>query len=128
MSRFIAAVVEAKSIDQRLVRGKPEQPRLGIARLRQRRQRADLDKAETRAEQSIRSLCVLVEARRDAQRIWKFEAERGDGETRVARGARFGAETQGGDRGPMRRFRQEFQENRQRQTAERAHHGPIDPK
>ena len=67
-SRLVAVVVEAQRLISAWSLGKPEQPRPGIARLRPRRQRADLDEAEARAS-SPPDLGVLVEARREAERI-----------------------------------------------------------
>jgi len=43
--------------------------------LRQRGDRADFHEAETQPQQRVRDLCVLVEARRDPDRIGKIEAK-----------------------------------------------------
>jgi len=51
---FIAGIVEAEPVDQRLVGGQTEQARARISRLGPWRQRADLDKAEAEIEQRIR--------------------------------------------------------------------------
>ena len=75
MGRGIAVIVEAEPIDQRLIARQAKQARARIARLRPRRQRADLDKAEAGAEQPARRLGVLVEARRHAERIGEGQAE-----------------------------------------------------
>jgi hypothetical protein len=60
----------------------PEQARTRIARLRPRRDAADLDQAETDIEQRVRYLGVLVEARREADRIGQAPAPDFDAEDR----------------------------------------------
>ena len=53
--------------------------------MRARRQRADLDEAEAESKKLARHPCVLIEARRHAERIGKLEAEHGLGQTFVVR-------------------------------------------
>ena len=63
----------------------PENARLRISRLRQRRHRSDLGEAEAEPEQCVRHLGVLVVARRHAERVGKVEP--GDADARAARRA-----------------------------------------
>ena len=53
----------------------PEQARLGIARLRARRDRADLGEAEAQLQQRVGNAGVLVETRRHAERIGEIQPE-----------------------------------------------------
>ena len=71
-----ALAVEAEPVDHGLVGFEAKQPRARIARLRQWRHRADFDKAEAETQQRVRHLGVLVEARRDPDRIGEIEPER----------------------------------------------------
>ena len=73
--RRSALVVEAEAVDHAFVGFEPEQARARIAGLRQRGDRADLDEAETQPQQRVRDLRVLVETRRDPDRIGKIEPE-----------------------------------------------------
>ena len=57
------SIVEAHAVDDRAVLLEPEQARPRIARLRPRRERADLDEAEAQPEHLLRHLGILVEAR-----------------------------------------------------------------
>ncbi len=84
MSRFIALIVEAQAIDERLVAGQSKQPWARVARLRARRESADLDKAEAGRQQPARDLRILVEPRRQSERVRKGHAEGFDAEARVA--------------------------------------------
>ena len=59
----------------RLVGIEAEQARPRIARLRLRRHAADLDEAEAEPEQRVHHLGILVEARRESDRIGKRQAE-----------------------------------------------------
>ncbi len=52
----------------------PEQTRPGIARLRPRRDAAELDEAEAECGERVDVLGVLVEARREAHRVGEVEA------------------------------------------------------
>ena len=89
--RLVALIVEAEPVDDGAVRAEPEEPRPRIAGLRQRRHRADLDEAETEAEHRVRHRAVLVEAGGEPDRVGEGEAERLDGEPRIA-GLRRGAD------------------------------------
>ena len=68
-----ADVVETEAIDDRLALGNAEQARPRIARLRARRDRADLDEAETECGERVDMLGVLVEACGQADRIGKLD-------------------------------------------------------
>ena len=65
-----------------------EQPRTRIARLRQRRDRADLDEAEAEMKKRVGNLGVLVEARRKADRIGEVQPEGPHCKPRIVRLAR----------------------------------------
>ncbi len=64
--------IKAEPIDHAVIGIEPKQPRPRIAGLRQRRDGADFDEAEADAQQRVRHFGVLVEARRDADRIGKL--------------------------------------------------------
>ena len=99
----MAFVVEAHAVDHRRVLRKPEQPRARVSRLRQRRHRADLGEAEAQRQHLVRHLGILVEARRQPQRIGKAQAQRIDSQHRVCRGrSRRRNHRQCTDRQPMR--------------------------
>ena len=66
------AAVEPQAVDQGAVGFEPKDARLGIARLRPRRHRADFDKAETAAEQRVGDAGILVETGSDADRVRKI--------------------------------------------------------
>src|SRR6185295_12926767 len=70
-----AFVVETQPIDQRLRTRQAEQPWLRVARLRARSHRADLDKAETEAAESVDVGRVLVEACGESNRVAEAHAE-----------------------------------------------------
>ena len=67
--RVDAVVVEAEAVDHRLVLGQAEHARLRIARLRPRRDRADLDEAEAQRQQRVDVRAVLVQAGGQADRV-----------------------------------------------------------
>ena len=71
---LVPFIVEAEPVDDRPVGGKPENARLRIAGLRQRRHRADLGEAEAERQQRVRHFAVLVVAGRHAERIGEVEA------------------------------------------------------
>ena len=58
-----AFAVEAETVDDRRIFIKPEQARLRVAGLGQRRHRARLDKTETERQHRVHDVGVLVEAR-----------------------------------------------------------------
>ena len=67
----VAFVVEAEPVDDRTVLAQPEQSGARVAGLRTRRQRSDLDKAETEPQHRARNLGVLVESRGEPERVRK---------------------------------------------------------
>ena len=79
-------IVEAQPIDHGFVRGQPEDARLRVARLRQRRDGADLGEAKAELEQCIRHLGILVVAGCHADRVREIEPAKADLEPRVLRG------------------------------------------
>jgi hypothetical protein len=79
----MAVVVEAVAVDDAAILDEAEGARTGVARLRTRGQRADLDEAEAEAEHGVGDVGVLVEARREPDRIGKIETEGRDRESRI---------------------------------------------
>src|SRR5690606_9860064 len=69
--------VEAEPVYDRTVPRQPEDARLWIPGLRQRRHRADFDKAEAERKKRVGNLGVLVVAGRHAERV--VEGDAGDG-------------------------------------------------
>ena len=69
--RFMTFIVEAKPVDHRVVLNKAENPRLRIARLGQRRERAYFGEAEAEVQQRIGHFGIFVIARGHAERIRK---------------------------------------------------------
>ena len=95
--RLVALVVEAEPIDERAVGGSRKSRGARIARLRQRRHRADLDEAEAEAEHRVRDLARPCRSRPQGRSDWENRARaRATGEPRVARlaGARGGMRAQ----------------------------------
>ena len=90
--RRLALAVEAQPVDHRRVGLQPEHARPRIAGLRQRRDGADLDEAEAQPQQRVGHFGVLVEARRDADRIGKAQPERPHREPRIIGRAAAGEE------------------------------------
>ena len=76
---------KAHAVDDAAILGQAEQAGPGIALLRPRRDAADLDQAEADAEQGVGDLGILVEARRQADRIGQGAAPDLDGERRRIR-------------------------------------------
>ncbi len=83
--RIDAAVVEAHAIDQRTRRRQPEHARPRIARLRARRHGAHFDEAEAERAQRIDVGAVLVQARRQPDRVRERDAHHRAGLRRHAR-------------------------------------------
>src|SRR3546814_19429356 len=79
------AVVEPHPVDDRTVFGEAEQAGAGVARLRQRGERADLDRAETEPEQPVDRAAVLVEPGGEADRVGEATIGRASGRERVCR-------------------------------------------
>ena len=73
-----AVVVEAHAVDDRLLLRDAEHAWLGVARLRARCHRADLDEAEAEARQRVDVLTVLVESCGEADRIGEGEPHQFD--------------------------------------------------
>ena len=93
-------------------------PRLGIAGLRPRRQRADFDETKSEREQSTGNLGVLVEAGGEPERRGKPQTKCVDGKPRIARGRRTERrQFQRRDRRPVGGFRRKA---RERGAGERA--------
>lgn len=69
-----AVVVEAHAIDDAPHLGQAEHARAGVARLRARRDRADLEEAETEAGEAVDRLAVLVEPGGEADAVGKAQA------------------------------------------------------
>ncbi len=120
-----AVAVEAEPVDHAAIGFEPENARPRIAGLRQRRDGADLDKAEAQAEQRVGHLGVLVEAGRDTDRIWEVEAEGPHPQPRIiGRGLQGGGDPQAPDGKRMGGFRIEKPQQRPGQTIKKAnHHG-----
>jgi len=68
-----ALVVEAEAVDQRFALRQAEHARLGIAGLRFRRDRADLDEAEAHGCEGVDAACVLVEPGGKADLVGKAQ-------------------------------------------------------
>ncbi|MNO97060.1 hypothetical protein D3C76_887550 [compost metagenome] len=71
-------VVEAHAVDDRLGLRQAEQARLGVARLRTRRDRADLDKTETQLGEAVDGRAVFVQTRRQSDRVGEVQAHDSD--------------------------------------------------
>ncbi len=115
-----AVAVEAETVDYRLVGVEAEQARTRIAGLRPRRDRADFGKAEAKRKDRVNGLAIFVEARGQAERIWKDEPERLDRKARIIHpgGGETWQERQGRDRQHMRRLRVEAIQDRLRNGAQ----------
>jgi hypothetical protein len=83
-----AVVVEPHPVDQRPLSREAKHPRLGVARLRLRGHRADLDETEPEGSQPGDALAVLVEPGRQPQRPGEVQPERPHPQPRVARAER----------------------------------------
>ncbi|MNG97121.1 hypothetical protein D3C79_562190 [compost metagenome] len=71
-------VVEAHAVDDRFSLRQAKQAWLGIARLRTRRDGADLDKAEPQLGKTINGRTVLVQAGRQTHGVGELQAHDGD--------------------------------------------------
>jgi hypothetical protein len=71
-------VVEAQAVDQGACLGQAEQSWLRVARLRQRRDRAHLDKAKTHRAQAVDAAGVLVQAGRQAHAVGELQPRQHD--------------------------------------------------
>src|SRR3569623_798447 len=118
-----AGAVEPHAVDDARVLFETDLPRPRIARLRQWRDRADLDEAEAEPQQRVRHLGVLVETRRHPDRVWKVEPEGTAREYQTVRlRARHRKAAQALDGKPMRIFRIELAQQGQRQMVESTDH------
>ena len=118
-----ALAVEAEPVDHAFVCVQAKQPRTRIARLRLRRHPADFDEAEAEAEELIRHLGILVEARRKADRIGKRQAERLHAQLLVvARGARQRRHLERIERQRVRALRIERAQQRRGKAVEQSDH------
>ena len=108
-----ALIVEAEAVDDGRVLCQAEQPRAGVAGLWPRRQRADLDEAETELQHGGRNLGVLVEAGGEPERIGKPQPQDLDRQARIrGRRPRRRSDLQCVDRRPMGRLRRQMFEHR----------------
>src|SRR5262245_64272754 len=100
-----------------------EHARFGITRLRTRSDGADLDKPETKTQQSIWYLPIFIETRGQTDRIGKFEAERAHGELfALGRHLCQRHEPERVDCKPVRIFRLESAQERPGHAVEKADH------
>src|SRR5690606_34090916 len=74
LRRLVPLIVEAQPVDDGLVLDKPENARLWVAGLRERRHGAYFGETEAQAQKRVRHFGILVVAGRDAHRIGKVEA------------------------------------------------------
>ena len=104
--RSVTLVVEAKTIDQRLLAFDAEHTGLWVTGLGPRRDGADFDKAEAKAEQRADRRRVLVKARGQADRIGEVTAPEAYPQDRIVRriAARAQATGQGAQRQPVRQL------------------------
>ena len=102
-----AGIVEAHAIDQRLVGREPEQPGSRIADLWPGRDGTDLDGGKPLAQQGERCFRVLVEARRQPQRMGQLEAGQRRSQPWVGGQSCGRKERQQPDRRPVRPLRRQ---------------------
>ena len=121
----MARAVEAEPVDDATLAHQPEHARARISGLRLRRYGAHLGKAEADAEERIVDARVLVVACRDADGVWKGEAEQGLREALVVRlrSPRVDARFERTQRSLMRRLRIEKEEARLGRGPETVHDG-----
>ena len=116
--------IEAEPVDDAFVGVEPEQARARIASLRQRRDGADLDEAETEPQQRVGHFGILVEARGHPDRVGKVQAEGAHRQPLVAaRSRRQRGELQHADRESVGVFRVERMQQGPREPLEKADHG-----
>ena len=107
-----AVVVEAQAVDDGRVLPQAKQARPGVAVLRLRRQRADLDEAEAELQHRARDFGVLVEAGGKPERIGKSQSQDLDRKPRIGRRRlRRRGDLQCVDRRAMRSLRRQTLEN-----------------
>ncbi|MNI18035.1 hypothetical protein D3C73_714290 [compost metagenome] len=70
----MALIVEAEAVDNGAILDQAEKPRLVIAHLRFRRQRADFDMAEAELQKRIRHFGILVVTRGETDRVFEPDA------------------------------------------------------
>ena len=131
MHHRAAGAVEAVAVDDGAVAPQAEEARARIARLRMRRDGADLGEAEAEPQDGIDGLAIFVETRREAERIGKVESEDIYREARIV-GARVRRrqDRQRPDRQPVRRLRRQAQRHRMCEAGEEAvsGHGKLGSK
>ena len=81
-----AMIIESQAVDQGLGLGQAEHARFGIARLRPRCNRADLDEAKSHGRKRVDVLAVLVQAGGETERIGKLQTHEFDAACRPAIG------------------------------------------
>ena len=74
--RLCPPVVEAHSIDNRLVRGQPKQTRHGVSGLWTGGQGAYFHMTKAQCEKTPNRFGILIQAGRDSNRMGKFEPHR----------------------------------------------------
>ena len=122
-------IVEPHAIDERTVLRKTEQARLGIARLRARRKRADLDEGKAKTQQLARDLSVLIKAGGKTERMGELETEDLHGQARIdRRRPPNGRDLEAFNRRAMGGLGRKPGENRPRRGGKRAgNHASSDP-
>ena len=120
-------IVEPHAVDHRVVFTDAEQAWARIARLRTRRHRADLDRAETEPGERTGDLGILVETGPHAERIGKIDAGQAGFQLRRVGFGLFGhgAKAERQDRRPVRPFGWQHQQGVARQVLDelQAQHG-----
>ena len=89
-----SGIVESHAVDDRFLRDEAEQPRLGVSRLRARRDGADFNVPETEPAERVDRVALLVEAGGQAHAVGKpephhFHRLRGGGGLQQAEDAGF---------------------------------------
>src|SRR5687768_13185013 len=73
-----AFVIKPEPVDQRIIRGQPEKPRLLVAWLRPTGDRTDLDKSKPKRRELIDDDAILIEPSRDTERVRELKTETPD--------------------------------------------------
>lgn len=112
-----AGIVEAHPINERFFFDEPEETRLGISRLRARRDRSGFDVAESNRAKRVNRGAGLVHARSEADGVWKGQAHAFNRLVQLRRNRKLRGElaklvspAHTRQRKPVRVFRAEFKE------------------